>query len=610
MQELLDEAYGYENTNPQKALETYRQALDVSRDGNYNLGAFRSLNYSGIVYSNLAEYGSALHYYKESMGYADLADYPKGKAATLINIGNIHQYLGDFDKAVDNYLKGIEVFEIIKDSSSVAVTSQNLAALFSSLKKYDKEANYLNKALRFLPKKETKLLGFLYGDLGLSETRVGELKEAFEYFKKADSLSKLINDKRLDFFVERNFGEYYLLKKSFGKAIVYLENALCINEQLNDKYFRAEMLSKLGQGHAELKDYSKSVDYLNRAVEMASSNGLKEIQEKAYYTLSKVEVEKGNFKKALNYLNKHLIFKDSILNETYLNQINYYEKSFETKQKEAQISKQRLQLEKQQNTILKKENEKTLAYAIGGFLVLVFISLAMFFKQRQKAKANEILALKTKQELVKLEALIDGEENERNRLAQDLHDGINGDLAVIKYKISSIGQKGFSTKEKEDYGEALGMLDNAVEQVRRISHNLAPPSLTRFDLTEALEQFCNKQNTLKKVKISFQHFGNRVNLKKENETAIYRIVQELINNILKHAKASEAMVQINNHGDKLTITVEDNGEGFDPDNNSTGIGLQNIKSRVDFLKAGLDIDSSDNGTTIQIALDLNKMKEV
>ncbi|KPM30707.1 Sensor histidine kinase [Croceitalea dokdonensis DOKDO 023] len=544
------------------------------------------------------------------MGYADLANYPKGKAATFINVGNIHQYLGDFDKAVDNYLKGIEVFEIIKDSSSVAVTSQNLAALFSSLKKYDKEANYLNKSLRFLPKKETKLLGFLYGDLGLSETRVGSLKEAFEYFKNADSLSKMIDDKRLDFFVQRNFGEYYLLNKSFDQAIDFLENALSINEQLNDEYFRVEILTKLGEGHAELQDYSKSIDYLNRAVEMARLNGLKEIQEKAYYTLSKVEVVKGNFKKAHDYLNKHLIFRDSILNETYLNQINYYEKSFETKQKEAEISEQSLQLEQQENIILKKENEKVLAYALGGFLLLALISSALFFKQRQKSKANEILALRTKQELVKLEALIDGEENERNRLAQDLHDGINGDLAVIKYKISSIGQKGFSPKEKEDYGEALNMLDNAVEQVRRISHNLAPPSLTRFDLTEALEQFCNKQNTLKKVNISFQHFGNRVNLKKENETAIYRIVQELINNILKHAKASEAMVQINNHGDKLTITVEDNGMGFDPSNNSTGIGLQNIKSRVDFLKAELDIDSSENGTTTQIALDLNKMNEI
>jgi len=183
-------------------------------------------------------------------------------------------------------------------------------------------------------------------------------------------------------------------------------------------------------------------------------------------------------------------------------------------------------------------------------------------------------------------------------------------LAVIKYKISSIGQKKLTAKEKTDYDEALSMLDNAVEQVRRISHNLAPPSLYRFDLIEAIEQFCMKQNTLEKVKISFQHFGNRGSLKKENETAIYRIIQEIINNILKHSGASEAMVQINNHGDKLTLTVEDNGKGFDAYDTAKGIGLQNIKSRVDFLKADLDIDSSNKGTTVQIEMELDKMVEI
>ncbi|MGD1944970.1 MAG: tetratricopeptide repeat protein [Croceivirga sp.] len=609
VQNLLDEAYGYENSDPEKALDIYKKSYELSLEIEYYLGAFKSLNYSGIVYSNLIAHDSALYYYNESLKYVELANYPKGKATTLINAGNVYNYIGDYDKVVENYLEAIQIAEKLHDSTYVAITYQNLASVYLSLEKNDRAKDCFYKALQFVPKDDLQSLGILYGDLGLSEIKTGSLSKALTYFTKADSLSKLTDSKTLNFYVKRNFGEYHILKESYDKAIIYLEQSLAINSELNNGYFKADNLIKLGEAYYGLVNYDKTNTYLKQALEIGRKNHLKEIQERTYYFLAKIAYEQSLYQEAYDYLNLQKIFQDSVLNETYLDQINFYEKRFETKQKEAEIREQKLQLEKQENTILKKENEKTLAFAIGGFLVVALISLGLLFKQRQRAKVNEILALETKQEVVKLEALIDGEENERNRLAQDLHDGINGDLAVIKYKISSIGQQDLSPKEKEDYGEALNMLDNAVEQVRRISHNLAPPSLYRFDLTEAIEQFCLKQNTLQKVKISFQHFGNRVNLKKENETAIYRIVQELINNIFKHAEASEAMVQINNHGDTLTLTVEDDGKGFDIADSANGIGLQNIQSRADFLKAELDIDSNDQGTTFQIAIDLNKINE-
>ena len=606
---LLDEAYGYEDTDPTKALEIYGKAYNLSEESAYDLGAFRSLHYSGIVHSNMVNYDSALHYYRKSLAFSDKAKYPKGKAATYINSGNVYQFLGDYDRVAEYYLKGIKVFEVIKDSASMAVTYENLAALFSSVKQHQKEMSYLEKALLIVPKANLELMGMIYGDMGLSQSKMDNLPKALEYFTKADSLSKYVDNPKLDFFVQRNFGEYYLLSGSYQKAILFLNRALKTNEKINDPYYRSLLLTHLGEAHAMIKEYSKANSYLKEALEMGQKNKIKEIQEKAYYTLAKIDNDQKNYQRAYKYLNLHMNFKDSLLNEAYLKQISLFEKQYETEKKDNEIASQKLQLQEKENDILKKKNQYNLALGGGGFILLGCLGLWLFYRQRQKIKNNEILALQSQQEVVKLEALIDGEEKERNRLAQDLHDGINGDLAVIKYKISSIEPDKFSKKEKIFYDDAISMLDNAVEQVRRISHNLAPPSLHNFDLIEAIQQFCSKQNASNPINISFQYFGNRLVLKKENETAIYRIIQELINNIMKHANATEALVQLNNHDDKLIITVEDNGQGFDTNSTENGIGLQNIKSRVDFLKANLDINSSAKGTTFCIEIDLKKNKK-
>ncbi|MFX0556953.1 tetratricopeptide repeat protein [Maribacter sp. CXY002] len=604
---LLDKAYGYEGTDPIKALKMYSKAYILSNRSGYDLGAFRSLHYSGIVHSNMVNYDSALFYYKKSLTFSDKAKYPKGKAATYINMGNVYQFLGDYDKVAEHYLKGIQVFETLKDSTSIAITYENLGALFSAIQQHQKEMRYLEKALLMAPKDDFRLMGMIYGDMGLSQSKIGNLPKTFTYFTKADSLSRLVDDPKLDFFVDRNFGEYHLLNGSYKTSISFLNKALKANEAINDPYYRGQLFVQLGEAHTKLKEYPKATSYLQMALTMGRENKIKEIQEKAYYLLSKIDKEQRNHQRAYEYLDLHMHFKDSLLNETYLRQISLFEKQYETEKKDKEIASQKLLLQTQENSLLRKKNQYNLALGGVGFLGLFGLGLWLFYRQRQKLRSKEILALQNQQEVVKLEALIDGEEKERNRLAQDLHDGINGDLAVIKYKISSLETNKFSEREKKYYLDAISMLDNAVEQVRRISHNLAPPSLHNFDLIEAIQQFCSKQNASNSLNISFQYFGNRLVLKKEIETAIYRIIQELLNNSIKHANATEALVQLNTHEDKLIITVEDNGKGFDASISANGIGLQNIKSRVNFLKANLDISSSTKGTTFCIEIDLHKL---
>ena len=240
-------------------------------------------------------------------------------------------------------------------------------------------------------------------------------------------------------------------------------------------------------------------------------------------------------------------------------------------------------------------------------LIVFSLGIWYFFRQKQRIKNREIITLQQQKEISKLEALMDGEEKERIRIAQDLHDGINGDLSSIKFQLSSIDSKSLSTENKTLFNKVIGMIDYSCDQVRNISHNLSPTTINDFGLITSLKNYCSKLEGIHPIKINFQHFGNDVMLSKSIETVIYRIVQELVNNIIKHAKATQALVQINSFEDNLFITVEDNGKGFENIAKTSGIGLKNIESRIAFLNATLDEEHNSNGTTFTINIDLKNL---
>lgn len=158
--------------------------------------------------------------------------------------------------------------------------------------------------------------------------------------------------------------------------------------------------------------------------------------------------------------------------------------------------------------------------------------------------------------------------------------------------------------------EIVAMIDKSSEQVRAISHNLVPPSLEKFNLIEALADYCTTMNDAHKLSINFQHIGAHPKLSKNNEINIYRIVQELVSNSIKHSEAQEITVQLSSHEKHIQITVEDDGKGFDSyAMDKRGIGLKNIASRIDYLNATKDLVSNDKGTSYTIEIDIEKLND-
>ena len=243
---------------------------------------------------------------------------------------------------------------------------------------------------------------------------------------------------------------------------------------------------------------------------------------------------------------------------------------------------------------------------VGGVVLLLVIGTLIYRQQKLRQEQLE-KQTKIERQQVQLQAVLQGEERERKRLATDLHDGLGQLLSTIKLNVSGfqheLDTEGGNPKDALD--TSLGLIDEAVGELRNISHNLMPSALLQLGLVPALDELVTKINRSGQIEVRLQTFGMESRLSDSLEITLYRVVQELLNNVLKYAKASSISVQLLREGGELNVMVEDNGVGFDTKiiKNSTGIGWQNMHSRVEMLGGVIEVDSHPgHGTTVIIDL--------
>jgi signal transduction histidine kinase len=328
-----------------------------------------------------------------------------------------------------------------------------------------------------------------------------------------------------------------------------------------------------------------------------------------YITLSKIKFAEQNFVSG-NYFGQKWDSLSRVANDMHLSDYaSELETKYETEKKEARIH-QLLALEEIQ--ALSNQRKKVFIYIlIGGFLTLSVIILLLYrnYKQKQTLQQQRISELETEKQLEATEAVLKGEEQERTRIAKDLHDGLGGMLSGIKYSFTTMKENLIMTPDNHQaFERSLDMLDSSIKEMRRVAHNMMPEALVRFGLDTALKDFCNDINQSGALKVNYQSFGMEgIVLEETTSITLYRIIQELLNNTMKHANARSAIVQLTLSNGQLSVTVEDDGKGFDTNilKVKKGIGWVNIQNRVEFLKGKLDITSKAcEGTSVQIELNL------
>ncbi len=297
------------------------------------------------------------------------------------------------------------------------------------------------------------------------------------------------------------------------------------------------------------------------------------------------------YDKAYPHLERYAMMKDSVYSQDNKNAIA------------------KLEAEKDLINLQNINNQKSTMnnVLIGSTLALLIISFLGYrnFRNKQKIQDHQIVELEKEKQITAIDALLKGQEEERSRLAKDLHDGLGGMLNGVKLQFNNMRENLVMTADNVVvFQNSLNQLDGIIGELRKVSHNLMPDTLIRFGLVDALKDFCDSQNSTH-IKVAYQPMGNWKPLDNTTNLYIYRIIQELINNAIKHGDASQILAQTSFETDKILITVDDNGKGFDISaiDDNKGIGMRNIKQRIDYLKGKLDINSDKElGTSVNIEL--------
>ncbi len=243
---------------------------------------------------------------------------------------------------------------------------------------------------------------------------------------------------------------------------------------------------------------------------------------------------------------------------------------------------------------------------VGLTAEIIFLSFALTQRYNFLKKEKEILLEeKSKHQVDLADGIFNAQEDERTRLARDLHDDLGGTLSIIKLNITAFQQKVLKLTENERvfYDQTIGMIEKACADLREISHNLMPKNFEQLGLIETLKEHFSSLNHSGKIAFEFV-FQVEHQIESTTEITIYRIVNELVNNINRHSLATKATIQILSFEERINIMAEDNGIGFNPEQDKKGLGMQNILSRVNYLNGKIQVDSNQNGTTTVIDIPL------
>ena len=533
----------------------------------------------------------------------DNYEFTPGKVYILLGLN--YSMINDWENAQLNYQKAISESERAKDSSGNALAYLNMAYIFSDVNDWVNASVNLKRSTNYLNVNSDKHYQIMiYASLAEAYGRLNKLKDSKIYLQISDSLIHLFSDavSKTFYFIAK--GEFAFSAKNYSEALVATLSSLEYARKWGDSAFVAKAMENIGRTYQALGKYEEALSWFTMSNNIAVKYNYMPQRKSTLKQLFELYKVNDQPEKALVAAKELFTISDSLAVVQNNNRRIIMDAVFESEKKEKKITVLEQEKELQQ---LRLKQKNTFNYIlIAGVTTLLIISLLTFrnYKQKQRLQQLYISELENEKQLTATEAVLKGEEQERTRLAKDLHDGLGGLLSGVKFSLSNMKNNLIITPDNMAVFErSLDMLDTSIKELRRVAHNMMPEMLTKFGLDEALKEYCNTINATNLLVIKYQSIGMDTRIEKSAEIIIYRIIQELLNNIMKHAAAKEVIVQLVRDGGRLNIIVEDDGKGFNTAilKNNKGAGLTSIQSRVDYLKGQLDIHSEPGkGTLVNI----------
>lgn len=580
------------NTSAQnKTADSLRSVIQTSTDKNTVLNA--CINLSSQY--NLHSFDENLLYARKGLEIALSKNDSIGIAKLFHNLGMAHYFEGKFDSAAFYYYKSSEIFSRQNDLSSLASAYNDIAKLYRKIGPYDRSHEFYDKALTIYTKLKDKTgIATIYNESGVLYEYEGKFDDAIRNYTRALEISKELNDETGIGYALSFIAGAYVQQNKFKEAETYNTRALQIREKLKDSFSIALTYTDFGSIYSAEKKFDKAEESLLSSNVIAQKLNYIDLIRNNYTELSNIASAKGDYKKALNYFQQASNLKDSIYKTETSKQIEELAARYEAAEKEKQIQQQQFEIAKRN-------------YWIAGISGLLLLSGLLGYSYYRRSKLKQQARLQQeilKQQELATKAVIEAEEKERKRIAGDLHDGVGQMMSAARMNLSAI-QSGlpFTTAEqKNSFEKVVRLIDESCREVRTVSHNMMPNVLTKTGLASAVKEFLDKIDK-RIIKINFFSDGLDEKIDSNVETVLYRVIQECVNNTLKHAQATMLDISLVKDAEGISATIEDNGKGFDTSDATkfNGIGLKNIQSRIIYLKGTVEWDSIiGKGTVVTI----------
>lgn len=506
-------------------------------------------------------------------------------------------HMSDLDSALIYYLKAVAELEARKDTLKAATIRFNIGNIFLSYKDWEQANEHFLIMLNAIERyNDSTYLAGVLSSLSATQFEMGNEQKSKEYAEKALKIAKGRNDALGQMLSLRQLGQIANSNNNLEQAIDDYQQALSIAEMIGMPYYLALINMNLCGAYGKAGEIEAAIKTGEKSLEYSDDPGFATQLPMAYRLLSEAYEYKGDYENAFRHLSLSTELRDQEITEENKKIVNELLVKYETEKKDRQIVEQKLK-------IAEKEKQNFIYLAAVLFSLLIIAFLIWFIGLRQRLNKARIKQMEQQKEQELLLAIVEGEEMERKRIATALHDGLSNVLFTVKLSLSSI--ENLNPVASEKLNKNIDLLDEVREDTRRLSHNLMPMDLENKSLVDAFGSYINRLNeTSPKIDLFFQSFGKKsVEFSSSRKILLFRAVQEIVGNALKHAHAKEIAVQLFHEEKQMKITIEDDGKGFNPDQSSKGQGLRSLKQRIKLMNGTFDVDTTINkGTMVTICI--------
>lgn len=581
-----------------KALVISQRLQDNRRTGTLICARAQILTHKGLLDSGLAVYARSLPYLQKEKGY-------RYTGVAWTGIGNALMQAGRLDTAAQAYFHGIEAYRQAGDTLSMAHAYNGLSIIFSQMEQLQKSLQYLRKAgALYVQRRDSGNHIKVLINMGDKYTRLNQPSNAAVSFREAIRIADLAHYQLGRFYARVGIADLYATKKLHtDSALIYLHEAERIARGFTlPPLLISSMHETFGLAYYESGNPAMAREHLLLAGPVLKDIGHVPTLMQHSQLLTKVNIQLGERSAAMAAFDDYVLYRDSLQKTDVAAKVNELETKFRTLEKDKSLADSQLAITKKDLELRKKSS---MLVALGGGLLLVIVSaggIYFHFRQQQQLQRQQLRLVQKEAELAMAQASMEGEEKERARIARNLHDGAGSILSGVKLYLASLETQYGELSQSAPYRNTLSLLNDAVSEIRDTSHNLMPRVLFEEGIDVAAHAYCEKLGRHHALGIEYQSYGEPRRFNAHFELMIYRTLQELLANVIKHAEASHVFVQLNFGEELFSLTVEDDGKGFADTGDAAGIGMFGLRSRAEAFRGTMDVESSAEGTSVLLTI--------